>query len=310
MSQGDSVIPILIDCDPGIDDALALFLAAGSAELQLRGVTTVAGNRPVDITALNACRVLDLAGLDAVPVFAGCARPMAHADARCNDVHGLDGLGGVELPARRVPSAEHATTFILRSLLEAPAGTLAIVATGPLSNLALVEILHPGVLRRARSVHVMGGAAFCAGNITPSAEFNFFADPIAAQVVMTSGAKVHLFGLDVTSRAVMSEAWIESLARLETRCGAAAHAMLKAYAALDPLLHDACPVAHLIEPGLFAGRRCRVNVEWRPGADEGRSMVETEGDAKAVDADDIVVYTEVDNDALLALVGERIARLG
>ena len=301
--------PIVIDCDPGIDDALALFLAAGSPELQLLGVTTVAGNRPVDITALNACRVLDLAGLDAVPVFAGCARPIAYESARCNEVHGLDGLGGAELPTRRVPSAEHATSFLLRTLRQAPVGTLSIVATGPLSNLALVEMLHPGVLRRARSVHVMGGAAFCAGNITPSAEFNFFADPTAAQVVMTSGATVHLFGLDVTSRAVMDEAWIESLAKLGTRCGEASHAMLKAYAQLDPLLHDACPVAHLIEPGLFAGRRCRVSVEWRPGTDEGRSVVAVDGDDKAAGAGDIVVYTEVDSGALLALVGERIALL-
>lgn len=303
------MIPIVIDCDPGIDDALALLLAAGSPELQLLGVTTVAGNRPVDMTALNACRLLDLAGLDEVPVFAGCARPIGYASARCNEVHGLDGLGGVDLVARRAPLAEHATSFLARMLLQAPEGTLTVVATGPLSNLAVVEVLHPGILRRARSVHVMGGAAFCAGNITTNAEFNFFADPIAAQIVMTSGADIELFGLDVTSQAVMSGDWISSFASMPTRCGQAVHAMLDAYAALDPLLHDACPVAHLLQPDLFGGDPFSVTVDWRPGIGEGQSTAHAAAPNAGSGARDVIVHTRVNNDGLLALVHDRIASL-
>lgn len=301
------MIPIVIDCDPGIDDALALLLAAGSPELRLLGVTAVAGNRPVDVTARNACRLLDLAGMREVPVLAGCARPMGYAQARCNEVHGLDGLGGLELPTRRGPAAEHATAFLLRTLLAAPVQSISLVATGPLSNLAMIEVLHPGILRRARSVHVMGGAVFCAGNITAKAEFNFFADPLAAQVVMTSGASIELFGLDVTSQAVMSNDWIASFARMPTHCGQAAYAMLKAYAAFDPLLHDACPVAHLIQPDLFSGAHHRMTVDWRPGHGEGQSTAhdfESDSNVPAV-----VVHTQVRTAALLALVRERIARL-
>jgi len=301
--------PLIIDTDPGIDDALALFVAAGSPELQLLGVTTVAGNRPVEITSTNACRLLDLAGCDAVPVFAGCARPIASCEARTNLVHGADGLGGIALDTRRGPVDEHATAFLARTLREQPEGTVVLVAVAPLTNLAMVEILHPGLLRRARQVNIMGGAAFCPGNITPNAEFNFYADPIAAHVVLSSGARIHLFGLDVTSSAVMSESWIRSLADLPNRCAKSAHAMLEAYAALDPLLHDACPVAHLVDPSLFSGEPCTVEVDWRPGPTEGRSIAWTAERTDSPRSPNVMLHRSVHNDALLDLVRSRIAAL-
>jgi len=303
------MIPLIIDTDPGIDDALALFLAAGSPELQLLGVTTVAGNRPVAVTSENACRLLDAAGCSSVPVYAGCARPIASGQARTNLVHGADGLGGVVLDCARRPADEHATSFLARTLRERPAHSVTLVAVGPLTNLALVEILHPGLLQRARQVNIMGGAAFCPGNITPSAEFNFYADPIAAHVVLNSGARIHLFGLDVTSRAVMHQDWIRSLGESSTHCGQAAHAMLQAYAAMDPLLHDACPVAHLIEPALFSGAPCAIEVDWRPGHTEGRSIAWSAQRSDAPRSPNVVLYTEVDNDALLRLIRARIAAL-
>lgn len=300
---------LILDCDPGIDDALALLLACGSPELELLGVTTVAGNRPAETTAANACRLLDLAGRHDVPVFAGAARPLARAQPRCNLVHGEDGLGGVALPNSRVPADEHASDFIARTLLGEPAGSVTLVAIGPLTNLALAEIKHPGLLQRARSLLVMGGAAFRAGNATPRAEFNFFADPLAAHTVMESGPIVHLFGLDVTSQAVMPDAWIASLGTVETRSSQAAHAMLRAYAMEDPLLHDACPVAWLIDPSLFAGKRCAVSVDWQPGASEGQSLASCVSDGLSVERTNAVIYTGVDGPALLALVRERLARL-
>jgi len=298
--------PILIDCDPGIDDALALMLAAGSPELSLLGVSCVCGNRPVEQTARNARRVLDAAGCAAVPVHAGCARPLMHAQARCNLVHGEDGLGGVALPAGREPDALHGADFLAQSLLQSAPRTLTLIAVGPLTNLAIAEIKHPGVLARARDVLVKGGAAFRRGNITPHAEFNFHADAAAAHVVLGSGAPLTLFGLDATEQAAMRPEWIASLAAIDSRCAQAAHAMLDAYAAKEPLLHDACPVAFAIDPSLFGGERHVLSVEWHDGPTEGRlhavrPAAGQQGNARLI--------TRVDGAGLLSLVRERIARL-
>ena len=301
--------PIVIDCDPGIDDALALLLAAASPELRLLAVTCVAGNRPVAITAANACRILDAAGRSDVPVYAGSARPIAQVQPRCNLVHGEDGLGGVSLAGQREPVAGHAVDQLDALLMAHAPDSVTVVAMGPLTNLALAEIRRPGLLRRARAVVVMGGAAFCPGNVRPTAEFNFYADPVAAHVVLAAGAALTLFGLDVTSKAVMSPEWIASFAALGTRCGAATHGMLKAYAALDPLLHDACPVAYLLQPELFAGQHCAVSVDWREGPTEGQLLAWPSEHADKPFAANAEVVTELDCARLLTLVRERIARL-
>jgi purine nucleosidase len=300
---------VIIDCDPGIDDALALLLACASPEIELLGVTAVAGNRPLETTGLNACRILDAAGRTAVPVFAGCARPMAHPAPRCNGVHGDDGLGGVQLPTRRGPREEHASDFIANTLLAADPNSVTLVAVGPLTNLALVEIKYPGLLQRAKRLLVMGGAAFCPGNVTPCAEFNFYADALAAHVVMGAGAQVRLFGLDVTGKAHMPDEWIASFGRIDSRCGRAARDMLQSYAAQDPLLHDACPVAWLLDTTLFSGEPATVTVDWRPGPTEGHTCAWPMSRNDRPRAANAVVFTEVDTPRLLTLVRERIARL-
>jgi len=304
-------LPLLIDCDPGIDDALALLLAAAAPGLALRAVTCVAGNRPVEQTAPNARRILDLAGADGVPVYAGCARPLAQPEPRSNLVHGADGLGGVELPLRGRVQARHAVDVIIEALQSAPAGSLHLVALGPLTNLALAELRTPGLLKRAARIDIMGGAADRPGNVTPHAEFNFHCDPLAAQIVLCAGAAVQVFGLDVTSQTAMSEAWRASIAALGTPVASAAHAMLQAYANVDPLLHDACPVAALIEPGLFGGEPRRMRVEWRDAVSEGRLVTEapraepTAGDGWGRGQ----LITSVDNTRLLALVRDSVACL-
>jgi purine nucleosidase len=297
---------VVIDCDPGIDDALALMLAAGSPELRLLGVTCVAGNRPVEQTARNACRVLDAAGCMSVPVHAGCARPIARVEPRCTLVHGEDGLGGVVLPSQRQPEPLHATDFLARTLLQGAPRSLTLIAMGPLTNLAMVEIKHPGALRLARDIMVMGGAAFRRGNITAHAEFNFYADPVAAHVVLGSGAPLTLFGLDVTQQAAMSPAWIASLAALDSRCAQAASAMLAAYAAKEPLLHDACPVAYAIESSLFQGKHHALSVDWHEGPTEGRlhAVLPAPGQGGLAR-----LITSVEGTRLLSLVRERISRL-
>jgi purine nucleosidase len=297
---------VIIDCDPGIDDALALMLAAASPELRLLGVTCVAGNRPLAQTARNACRVLDLAGRTAVPVHAGCARPIARAEPRSGLIHGEDGLGGVALASVREPEPQHATDFLASTLLGAAPGSITLIALGPLTNLGLVEIEHPGVLQRARDVLIMGGTAFRRGNVTPHAEFNFYADPIAAHVVIASGAALTVFGLDVTEQAAMSREWISSLGALGSRCALAAQAMLAAYAAKEPLLHDACPVAHAVDAGLFHGAPHALSVEWREEATEGKLHAALPAPGRHANA---LLITGVDGARLLSLVKERIARL-
>lgn len=300
---------IILDCDPGIDDALALMLAAGLPRVELLAVTAVAGNRPVATTAANARRVLDLAGLSSVPVYAGAERPFGYRAPRCNLVHGLDGLGGVDLGAQRPVQDGHAAVRLAELLDRAPAGTIDLVATAPLTNLALCEMLAPGRLARARSVLVMGGALRVPGNITPAAEFNFHADPAAAQMVLDAGASVLLFPLDVTGQAVMPPDWIARFDGAGNACGRAAGAMLAAYARLDPLLHDACPVAWLARPELFAGADCHVQVDWRDGPTAGhaRAWFGTRDDAPG--APNVRAMVGLDNAGLLDLVAQAIGRL-
>jgi purine nucleosidase len=303
-------IDLIIDCDPGIDDALALFLAAGSRdELRLLGVTCVAGNRPVETTAANTCRLLDAAGRSDVPVYAGAAQPLSPHEARCNLVHSEDGLGGVAIPLRRLADAMPAVDYLLHTLGAASPRSITLVAMGPLTNLALAEQAQPGLLKRARSVVVMGGAVACPGNVTPLAEFNFHADAAAAQVVLDVGAEIELFGLDVTSKAVMSPAWIDSLKSIDGRCADLAHRMLKAYALQDALLHDACPVAWLLRPELFSSHPWRLRVNQTPGEASGQVLGECLPETPADVRPQVRVHMEVDGAGLLALVAQRLTRL-
>ncbi|MFZ6776842.1 nucleoside hydrolase [Undibacterium sp. Ji83W] len=299
---------IIIDCDPGIDDALALLLAASSDKLELLAVTTVTGNRPVAITARNARRILDAAGKMQVPVYAGAALPLGYAEARCNLVHGEDGLGGVGFGADRSVQTGHAATRLIELLLEHEEGSITLVAIGPLTNLALAERLSPGILKRARQLLIMGGALRCPGNVTPAAEFNFYADPVAAEIVITAEASIVLFPLDVTHQVVMSPEWIQSFSTIDTHCGRLAADMLEAYAKLDPLLHDACPVAYLFDSSLFEGEPCAVTVDCRHGPTEGYAMSwfgsQIEGRRENVQA-----ITKVHDVALLTLVRSSINML-
>lgn len=305
-----AMIRTIIDCDPGIDDAIALLLAAGSSELDLVAVTTVFGNRPLETTSHNACRILDLAGRSDVPVYSGCKHPIGGTQPLCNLVHGENGLGDFALPLNSLPGEMHAVTWLVDTLLQMPAGELTLVAVGPLTNLASAEMNHPGILAHAKSLLVMGGAVFHAGNITPHAEFNIYADPLAAQVVMNAGINVMLFGLDVTSKAVMSDAWIASLATLGNRAGAAAHAMLRGHKSRAPRLHDACPIGYLLDPTLFSGDRCTVSVVTDDGPEQGRTVAgRTPPHDGSPAKNNATVFTDMDCDRLMKLVRDKIALL-
>lgn len=300
---------IIIDCDPGIDDALALLLAAGSPSLQVLAVTTVAGNRPVATTAVNGRKIMDLAGLHQVPVYAGAALPLGYREARCNLVHGEDGLGGVDVGAASPVQEGHAANRLIELLLSHPDQSIELVATAPLTNLALAESLSPGILRRAKRLLIMGGALRFPGNITPAAEFNFYADPVAAEMVLAAGANTVLFPLDVTSSAIMTPAWISSFRELGSVCGQAAAGMLEAYAELDPLLHDACPVAYLLDETLFTGEPCHIEIDWRQGPTAGHVLAWFDEQMNAEREANALAMTAVRNDALLKVVRDAIGSL-
>ena len=301
-----SPFDLVLDCDPGIDDALALFLAAApTPRWTLRAVTTVAGNRPLAHTTRNARALLALAGRSDVPVHAGAAEQLDGQPARTNLIHGEDGLGGVPLPEGRPADDEPADVALCRLLNAAAPGTLTLVAVGPLTNLARAERRQPGVLARAGTLAVMGGAVDVPGNVSPAAEFNVWADPLAAAEVLRAHPAIRLFGLDVTSQAAMSSEWIAGLGALGGRCAAAARAMLGAYAAKDPLLHDACPLVHLLDPSLFEGRWRALTVETAQGEQEGRTRPAEPTHGQPLTE----VVHRAEGPALLAHVRAALARL-
>lgn len=204
---------IILDTDPGIDDALALFLALASPEeVQLEAITTVSGNVHVDLTTRNALALLELAGRTDIPVARGCDRPVVGRSAFAADVHGDNGLGGVELPEPRIQIVEkHAVDLIIEKVMDAP-GEITLVPIGPLTNIAMAVRREPRLAERVRSVVLMGGALRVPGNITPAAEFNIYVDPEAAQVVLHAGWPLAMVSLDVTRQALLWREQVDTLA--------------------------------------------------------------------------------------------------
>ena len=219
---------MVIDTDPGIDDAVALAVAALSPEVDLAAVTTVTGNVPVAQTTINALRLLDVLGRDDVPVAAGAGRGLVHVKPGHRAIHGANGLGGVQLPdSRRTPAGEHAVETVASLLQKAETGTVTIVAIAPLTNVGLLLTEHPELASRIKEVVVMGGSAGT-GNVTPAAEYNTWADPEAAQRVFASGVRVRLAQLEVTRRAKVDPAMRRRLSSASP-LGAALDAMIDGY---------------------------------------------------------------------------------
>jgi purine nucleosidase len=300
---------VILDCDPGVDDAIAILLALASpAEIELVGITCVAGNVSLEKTARNARRVCTLAGRRDVPVLAGCARPLMSPVGTTATVHGKDGLADVGFPEPAFElGSQHAVDFIVDRAGEGGAVTLCCV--GPMTNAALALIKEPGLARRLDRILFMGGAAFCPGNVSPVAEFNVFVDPHAAHVVLDAGLPLTMFGLDVTHQA---RATAERLAAWEARGGrvaAAAARMVRAYRGDDPCLHDACVIANLIDPGLFGGVDGHVAVECDSPRTRGQTVVRVKDRHLAGDSPNCHVVTRVEADRLFDLLADRLNRL-
>lgn len=281
---------LIIDCDPGVDDAVALMLAFGSKAFDLLAVTTVGGNVPLAKTTRNARMLRQIAGRDDVPVHAGADRPLRRKPAGAGEFHGEEGLGFMApfAPTKAVADG-HGVDAIINAVNAREPGTVALAVLGPLTNLALALRREPMLARRLGPVAVMGGARSEGGNITPSAEFNIWADPEAADEVLRSECKVTMFGLDATHQVRATDERIAAIAALGTPRGDVAAAMMTFSQKVEreivgwesPPIHDPCPVAWLLKPELFELRPCKIAVETSSELTRGHTAVEFRVDAGA-----------------------------
>lgn len=307
---------IIIDTDPGQDDAVAILLALASNELQVLGITAVAGNVPLAQTQLNARKIVELAGRPDVPVFAGCERPLSRNLVTAEHVHGKTGLDGIELPEPAVQvQAEHGVDFIVRTLREEDAGSVTLVPIGPLTNIAEAFRRAPDIIERVQQIVLMGGAYFEVGNITPAAEFNIYVDPEAAAEVFASGIPLVVLPLDVTHSALTSADWVKHMAALPNRCGPAVAGWTdfferfdkEKYGSLGAPLHDPCTIAWILQPDLFKGRHINVEIETTGRFTTGMTVADWWRVSDR--APNALFLREVDRDGLFALLSDRIARL-
>ncbi|UMM09442.1 nucleoside hydrolase [Gluconobacter frateurii] len=307
---------IIIDTDPGQDDAVAILLALASPELHVEAIMTVAGNVPLSQTTKNACALLELAGREEVPVYAGAARPLHKAPISAEHVHGETGMGGANLPEPRLRAQGiDAATHLVDVLRKEPAGSITLVCLGPMTNLAHALTHAPDIAPKIARLVAMGGAQREGGNITPTAEFNFFVDPHAAKIVIAAGIPTTLLPLDVTHRAIATPRRLAPIADLKTPVGDMVVRMLGAEDRFEKMkygweggaLHDPLTIGWLLWPDLFSGRECNVEIEVEAPLCLGQSVVDlwkvTDRPANALWID------HIDSDAFYTRLTERLARL-
>ncbi|QUH00439.1 nucleoside hydrolase [Saccharopolyspora erythraea] len=277
-------IPVVLDCDPGHDDAIAILLAGASDALDLRAVTTVGGNQSLEKITLNACRVLTVAGLAEVPLAAGAAKPLTRPLRVAADVHGESGLDGPEWPEPTARPLELGAVELLRRTIIESAEPVALIATGPLTNVATLLLAHPEVAGRIREISWMGGSAG-RGNVTPLVEFNASTDPEAARIVFGSGLPLTMCGLDVTHQALVTPAIVDRLRALGTAVGDMSVELMRFFAATyrelfgfeGPPLHDPVAVARVVDPTLVRAQRVNVEIETRGDWTAGATVVDLAG---------------------------------
>ncbi len=307
---------VIIDTDPGQDDAVAILLALASAEIDVLGITAVAGNVPLSLTERNARIICDLAGRQDIPVFAGCDRPLTRELVTAEAVHGKTGLDGMEIFNPATPlQDEHAVDFILATLAAHEPGSITLCPLGPLTNIGLALERDAATLQRAAEIVLMGGAYFEVGNVTPAAEFNIYVDPEAAKMVFAAGIKTTVLPLDVTHRVVTTKDRMAAIGALGNRCGKAVTGMTAFYERFDQRkygqdgapLHDPCVIAYLLEPGIFAGRHINVEIETESPLTRGMTVADwwgvTDRPANAT------FIGSADADRFFSLLTEAIAHL-
>jgi len=302
---------VILDCDPGQDDAIAILLALASPEIELLAVTAVAGNVDLDRTERNARAVVELAGRT-TPVFAGCPRPLVRPPLQAAHIHGESGIDGADLrPPRRPLAAAHAVDLIRDTVQGHGEGEITLVAVGPLTNLACALVQAPHIAGRLREIVLMGGAIGL-GNTTPAAEFNMLADPHAAAVVFGSGARIVMTPLELTHQALATPAHIAAMRDLGTEAGRQVAGILDAYPGKALFrdrgvpLHDPCAVGWVLWPELMDGKDCRVDVETEGTHALGRTVIEWRTQKRPANAR---VLDRIDAEGFVSRLTERLARL-
>ena len=308
---------IIIDTDPGQDDAVAILLALGSPkEIEVLGITAVAGNVPLELTQKNARMICELAGRPDIPVFAGSKNPLAKRLVTAEHVHGKTGLDGPTLPDPTMPLQEkHAVDFIIETLRAQPAGAVTLCPLGPLTNIASAFNQAPDIIEKVQEIVLMGGAYFEVGNITPAAEFNIYVDPEAAEIVFKAGAPITVMPLDVTHKALVTKARNDAFRDLGTPVGIAVAEMTdfferydkEKYGSAGAPLHDPTVIAYLLKPKLFTGRFINVEIETKSALTRGMTVADW---WRVTDREPNAMFMgDIDADGFFTLLTDRLARL-
>ncbi|MCO5064154.1 MAG: nucleoside hydrolase [Rhizobiaceae bacterium] len=307
---------IIIDTDPGQDDAIAILLALASPELDVLGITAVAGNVPLALTEKNARKICELAGRPETRVFAGAERPLVRKLVTAEYLHGKTGLDGPVLPEPSMKlQSQHAVDFIVETLMREESGTVTLCHLGPLTNIGLALIREPRIAPRIGEIVLMGGGFFEGGNKTPAAEFNIYVDPYAADIVLRAGIPTVIMPLDVTHQALTTHKRLDAFRRLGSPVGDAAVALLEFFERYDEEkygtdggpLHDPCVIAYLLRPDLFKGRQVNVQVEISSELTMGMTVIDWWGVTGLVKNATVMRY--IDADGFFALLVERLGRL-
>ena len=308
---------IIIDTDPGQDDAVAILLALASPdEIEVLGITAVAGNVPLSLTERNARIVCELAGRPDIAVYAGCDRPLRRKLVTAEHVHGKTGLDGPELPEPKIKLQEkHGVDFIIDTILQEPENSVSLCPLGPLTNIASAILKQPKIVSRIKQIVLMGGAYFEVGNITPTAEFNIFVDPDAAKIVFEAGIDMVVMPLDVTHKALVTGERNEAFRQLKSPVGVAVAEMTdfferfdkEKYGSLGAPLHDPCVTAYLINPKIFSGKKINVEIETKSELTLGMTVADWWGvtDRKA----NTFFVGDLDSEKFFNLLTERLGRL-
>jgi purine nucleosidase len=308
--------PIIIDTDPGTDDAVAILLVLAAPELEVLSLVAVAGNLPLAMTERNARAILELAGRPDIPVYAGCPRPMSPGVITAEHAHGESGLGGLVLPPPALlPRAEHGVDVVVEMLRRAAPRSVTVCALGPLTDIAIALVKAPEIGERIAELVVMGVASHALGNTTPAAEFNIHADPLAAALVFDSGVPITMIPLDLTHQVLATAERIERIRALGNSCGLAAAELMAPPSRLRRgrgaapawALHDPCVIAYLIAPELFEGAEVNVAIETQSPLTLGMTVVDWRGISGR--RPNARVMTRIDDDGFFALLAERLARL-
>lgn len=302
---------IIIDTDPGQDDAVAILMAcAAPEELKMLGLTTVGGNVPIGLTTANALRILELAGRTEIPVYAGCPRPTLRPLTTAPEIHGGSGLAGTDLPEPRIAARPgHGVTWLIDTLMAAPE-PVTVCTLGPLTNLALALVMEPRIAGRIAEIVAMGGS-FSGGNVMPAAEFNIYVDPEAAAIVLGCGRPITLIPLDCTWQVRALPERLARIARIGTR-SAEVVSQIMSYRAdseggVGRPLHDACVIARLLRPELFGGPQVPVQVETSSELTRGATLMDRRGRTGL--RPNCRVLLEVDADGFFELLESLLARL-